>query len=201
MAFRQIAPTASRVLKLLLIHARIYRFSFDGPLMILIAFGSNLPSSAGSPFRTLKAALAALRANGIEPVKVSRFYKNPAWPNPDDPPFLNAVAQVETRLAPPALLERLHEVERSFGRTRGVLNAPRTLDLDILDYDGRIETGPPQLPHPRMTDRAFVLVPLAEIAPDWHHSVNGQSVGALLATLPNGGSSTVVACEATFLGT
>lgn len=162
--------------------------------MILIALGSNLPSPAGSPFETVKAALAALRANGIETKKVSTFYKSEAWPNPKDPPFVNAVAQVGTDLAPFALLQRLHHIERAFGRARGSRNAPRTLDLDIVDYNGRVEQGPPALPHPRLSERAFVLVPLAEIAPDWHHPIGGWGVSDLLAMLPEHDRQAVRAC-------
>ena len=152
--------------------------------MILIAFGANLPSRAGAPAQTVTAALAALEPNGIEPVMVSKLYQTEAWPNPNDPPFVNAVAQVRTVLPPRALLKALQEIERSFGRIRTVPNAPRTLDLDIVDYDGRIEGGPPTLPHPRLDRRAFVLVPLAEIAPDWRHPVSGRSAEELLANIP-----------------
>jgi 2-amino-4-hydroxy-6-hydroxymethyldihydropteridine diphosphokinase len=154
------------------------------PRMILIALGANLPSRAGPPAVTVKAALAALEPNGIAPKKVSTLYKTQAWPDPGDPPFVNAVAQVATALTPSALLRGLQEIERSFGRVRMVPNAPRTLDLDILDYDGRIEGGPPTLPHPRLERRAFVLVPLAEIAPDWRHPVSGRSAEELLANFP-----------------
>jgi 2-amino-4-hydroxy-6-hydroxymethyldihydropteridine diphosphokinase len=151
--------------------------------MILIALGSNLPSAAGPPAETLKAALAALKANGIAPVKVSRLYESTAWPNPNDPPFVNAVAQVETPLTPADLLTRLHAIEDSFGRVRAARNAPRTLDLDIVDYDGRVEEGPPALPHPRMQERGFVLVPLAEIAPDWCHPVSARTPDEALRAL------------------
>ncbi len=152
--------------------------------MILIALGSNLSSPAGPPAQTVAAAFPVLKTNGIVPVKVSRLYKSKAWPDPNDPPFINAVAQVTTELSPAALLDRLHAVERAFGRVRSVRNAPRTLDLDILDYDGRIEGGPPMLPHPRIDSRAFVLVPLAEIVPDWRHPISRRSAAELIAALP-----------------
>ncbi len=154
--------------------------------MILIAFGSNLPSRAGPPAATLRAALAAIESTGIEAVRVSRLYRTEAWPNPGDPAFVNAVAQVITALPPRALLKTLHAIERSFGRVRTISNAPRTLDLDILDYEGCIESGPPTLPHPRLDRRSFVLVPLAEIAPEWRHPVCGLAAEDLLAKLPDG---------------
>jgi 2-amino-4-hydroxy-6-hydroxymethyldihydropteridine diphosphokinase len=149
--------------------------------MILIGLGSNLSSVIGSPAQTLRAALEDLQKRHIKVEGTSRFYRTPAWPDPNDPPFVNAVARVSTDLAPAALLNQLHEVEAAFGRRRGIANAPRTLDLDLLDYDGRVETGPPVLPHPRLSERAFVLVPLSDVAPSWVHPVAGQSVTSLLA--------------------
>src|SRR5215467_338155 len=127
--------------------------------MILIALGANLPSKAGAPNDTLRAALATLGARGITVERLSGFYRTPAWPNPSDPPFVNAVAAVKTTMSPAGLLAVLHSVEDAFGRQRGQRNAPRSLDLDLLDYDGRVEQGPPGLPHPRMDVRPFVLVP------------------------------------------
>ena len=152
--------------------------------MILIALGANLNSSAGNLADTLHAALADLSQHGIAVEAVSGFYKSPAWPDPSDPPFVNAVARFATHLKPEALLGVLHTTEAKFGRTRGAKNAPRTLDLDLIDYDGAVATGRIELPHPRMDARAFVLVPLRDLAPDWRHPVSGKSVDDLIAALP-----------------
>lgn len=153
--------------------------------MILIALGANLPSPAGSPEDTLRAALASLVGRGITVERQSGFYVSEAWPNPLDPPFVNAVAILRTSLSPADLLHVMQEVEAEFGRKRSARNAPRTLDLDIIDYDHRIEHGDPELPHPRMESRAFVLVPLREIAPDWRHPESGLTVDDLIAALPH----------------
>jgi 2-amino-4-hydroxy-6-hydroxymethyldihydropteridine diphosphokinase len=152
--------------------------------MILIALGANLPSEAGLPAATLRAALNQLALSGAVPLGVSSFYQTPAWPDPADPDFVNAVARIETQLSPEKLMELMHSIEAAFGRERTIRNAPRTLDLDILDYDGRVEQGPPILPHPRIGTRAFVLIPLADVAPGWRHPVSGKSVDELIAMLP-----------------
>jgi len=151
--------------------------------MILLALGANLPSQTGTPAETLRAALGALENVGVHVRAASKFFVSAAWPDPRDPVFINAVARVETGLEPDALLALLHKIEREFGRRRGERNAPRTLDLDLLDYDGRVEEGPPQLPHPRMAERGFVLIPLADIAPDWRHPVSDRTVQSLIAEL------------------
>jgi 2-amino-4-hydroxy-6-hydroxymethyldihydropteridine diphosphokinase len=157
--------------------------------MILIALGANLPSKAGGPADTLKRALGELERQGVEIREVSAFYETPAWPDPIDPPFVNAVAAVKTSLQPVELLMLLHGVETDLGRLRSAANAPRTLDLDLLDYDGRVITTPQlTLPHPRIAGRSFVLVPLGDVAPDWRHPVTGQGLPELLAARPDRGS-------------
>lgn len=152
--------------------------------MILIGLGANLLSRVGQPAATLHAAAELLRDSGVEVANVSPFYRSVAWPDPADPPYVNAVAKIRTGLSPHKLLNVLQTIETRLGRVRRAINAPRTLDLDILDYDGRIEAGPPALPHPRMGVRAFVLVPLRDVAPDWRHPVLHKTVDELISELP-----------------
>ncbi|MFN3834947.1 MAG: 2-amino-4-hydroxy-6-hydroxymethyldihydropteridine diphosphokinase [Glycocaulis sp.] len=154
-------------------------------MSIYIAFGSNKALGALDPRSVLSRALTALPPQGVEVRALSRFWRSPAWPDPADPPYLNGAAELVTRMSPETLLACLHAVEARFGRERRELNAPRTLDLDIIDYEGRVSApgDVPVLPHPRATQRAFVLLPLREIAPDWTDPVSGQGIEALIAGL------------------
>ena len=151
---------------------------------MLIGLGANLPLGMREPGETIAASLQHLAGLDVRPLLISPLYRSPAWPDPKDPPYVNAVATVQTGLSPQSLLELLQATERAFGRGRGTRNAPRTLDLDLLDYDGMVEVGPPILPHPRIADRAFVLLPLADIAPSWRHPVLKRSVSEMVAALP-----------------
>jgi 2-amino-4-hydroxy-6-hydroxymethyldihydropteridine diphosphokinase len=151
---------------------------------IFIALGANLHSQAGAPRQTIEAALRELSAAGVQIERRSRLYETPAWPDPTQPTFVNAVARIRSPVSSRNLMELLHETETGFGRTRSARNAPRTLDLDLLDFEGCVQQGPPALPHPRLTCRGFVLVPLAEVDPEWRHPVTGTPVKALLAALP-----------------
>jgi 2-amino-4-hydroxy-6-hydroxymethyldihydropteridine diphosphokinase len=155
--------------------------------MILIGLGGNLPSNAGDPAATLAAALGALAAERVAVVTCSRRYRSAPVPVSDQPWYVNAVIAVETELAPRDLLALLHRIEARYGRERRQVNGARTLDLDLLAYDDRVAPGgegEPILPHPRLHQRAFVLLPLAEIAPDWRHPTLGKSVVELIAVLP-----------------
>jgi 2-amino-4-hydroxy-6-hydroxymethyldihydropteridine diphosphokinase len=155
---------------------------------IFIGLGANLPGPHGPPRATLEAALRALEAAGLRIVRRSRWYKSAPVPASDQPWYVNGVVEVATDRDPAALLALLHGVEAAFGRTRRIRNEARLLDLDLLAYGDRVanaEDGP-SLPHPRLHERAFVLLPLAEIAPDWRHPVSGASLETLVARLPEG---------------
>lgn len=129
-----------------------------------VALGSNLDG----PAKQIRAALAALAISpGVALCRVSSLYRTAPVGFRDQPDFINAVAEVDSALAPAALLARLLDIETGFGRVRSFRNAPRVLDLDLLWYDGeRCDDAGLTLPHPRMHERAFVLIPLCEIAPE-----------------------------------
>lgn len=157
--------------------------------MILIAVGSNLAGPTGSPQANCEAALVALAAEGARVIRRSRWYRSPPWPESEakrQPWYVNGVVAVATSLDPEALLAAMHRVEARMGRVRGpnTLNAARPIDLDLIDYDGRVREAAPTLPHPRLAARAFVLRPLSEIAPEWVHPVTQTPLATLLAGLP-----------------
>lgn len=157
------------------------------PRGIYVALGANLEHPRyGAPAATLTAALAELDRRGVAKKRLSPWYRTAPIPASDQPWFVNAVVEVATDLGPEALLDQLHAVEQAFGRVRAEPNAARAIDLDLLDYHGKICSGKVVLPHPRMTGRAFVLRPLADLAPDWRHPLSGASIDTLLAALPAG---------------
>lgn len=138
-----------------------------------VALGSNL----GDPQQQLLDAMGAL-ANlpGTRVLQCSRMYLTPPWGVLEQPPFINAVVELDTDLSPHALLEALLAIEQRAGRVRAERNGPRILDLDLLHVDGvQLDDARLTLPHPRMSERAFVLLPLNDIAPSLrlsdHHTV------------------------------
>lgn len=156
------------------------------PRLATLALGANLNSPAGPPAATISAAIALLRDFGSLRAQ-SSLWLTPPVGFADQPWFHNAVVQMETTLTPDTLLRTILQIERHFGRDRenALRNGPRPLDLDMLLIDDAvIETNELILPHPRMTDRLFVLLPLAEIAPTLIHPITQRTIADHLAALP-----------------
>ncbi len=158
--------------------------------MIYLALGSNRQGLAGDPIEMMLSALRLIESRGqIRVRKMSSFYRSESWPDPSKPKFLNGVVSVDTNLQPALLLASLHGIERQLGRRRTEKNAPRSIDLDLVDYHGRAAQGGvsgPELPHPRLHQRAFVLAPLVEIRPNWRHPTLNRSGFELLKDLGPG---------------
>lgn len=163
-----------------------------------IGLGANLPSQAGEPERTVEAAIDELRDTG-RVVARSSLYRTEPLEYAEQPPFVNAVAILETELDPEALLDFLLATERRFGRdrSRDARKGPRTLDLDLLLMDDLVIRSPQlTLPHPALAQRRFVLEPLSEIAPDLRYPAGppgsgamGLTISQLLAALPDEGAN------------
>lgn len=154
-----------------------------------IALGSNL----GDSWATLESAVVVLATTpGIQLKGRSRWYQTQAV-GPPQPDYLNGCLIVQTVFAPHELLAILLDIEKQFGRERRERWGPRTLDLDLLLFDDLIlDTPTLQIPHPRMTERAFVLVPLAEIAADWQEPVSGKAIADLVQTIDCSGVRLIV---------
>ncbi|SDG97538.1 2-amino-4-hydroxy-6-hydroxymethyldihydropteridine diphosphokinase [Roseospirillum parvum] len=153
---------------------------------VLVGLGSNLPGRFASPLAVLEAALAALERAGLSVAARSGWWESAPVPRSDQPWFVNGVVRLAG--GPPAveLLDLLNRIEADLGRHRdGTPNAPRVVDLDLLDDAGQVVDTPRlTLPHPRLAERAFVLHPLAEVAPGWTHPLSGRGLPELIAALP-----------------
>lgn len=177
-----------------------------------IAIGGNSPSRKGDSAATAMASLEEIQRNVGWIVSVSRFYRTPAFPPGSGPDFVNAAALVATERSPSAILAALHRIEAAFGRTRETRWGARTLDLDLLMLDDAVlpdrdtqkawmnlppakqRTNAPDqliLPHPRLQDRGFVLIPLAEIAPGLRHPVTDLTVSEMADALPESEKATI----------
>jgi len=150
---------------------------------IILALGGNLAGDYSSVEALLEAAVSAFASERLRVVRRSGWWRSASWPDPAAPAYLNGVTIVETTLPPRALLKALLDLEATFGRIRSAPNAPRTLDLDLIAY-GREVIDEPGLvvPHPRASERRFVMGPLAEIAPDWVHPVLVKTATQLAAS-------------------
>ncbi len=172
--------------------------------MIYLALGGNqnalYKGKILSVEQAFRRALVELAKNGIETLSASHLWQSPAWPDPKaQPPYLNAVIAVKTELTPIELLSVIKGLEMDFGRSQTVKNAPRPLDIDILDYNGQVlQSGKLTLPHPRMLSRAFVLFPLAEIAPDWSDPIKKRAIHDWIARLDLGSVTYICRLNALF---
>lgn len=173
---------------------------------IFVALGANRPFDGAQPLATLNLALNLLEAAGVKVESRARWVKSPAFPPGAGPDFVNGAARLSTDLPAEELLAILHEIERKLGRERKTRWSARTCDLDLIAFGDRVapssadvrklmalgpeaagEAAAPTeliLPHPRLTERAFVLAPLADVAPDWRHPITGETAAEMLAALP-----------------
>jgi 2-amino-4-hydroxy-6-hydroxymethyldihydropteridine diphosphokinase len=153
---------------------------------LFIGLGANLtPDGYASPREGCIAAVSALAEEGVHLSALSHWYESAPVPISDQPWYLNAVAEATTELDAASTLLALHQIERRFGRVRTGRNAARVLDLDLLDFAGMVSDAQHlALPHPRLHERAFVLLPLGELCPDWVHPVSGIAIQDLIAMTP-----------------
>ena len=156
--------------------------------MIILGLGSNLNSTFGDRFRNIETAISYLDNYKVKTVKKSSFYETPSYPDDKNPKFINSVIQVETDLNPTDLASVVIFIEELLERKRSKKNAPRTCDIDIIDYDNKIlnfkyNNLDFSVPHRELVYRSFVLMPLQEILPKWTHPETGDSIDDLVNRL------------------
>tara|TARA_B100001996_G_C18608105_1_gene572624 strand:- start:446 stop:958 length:513 start_codon:yes stop_codon:yes gene_type:complete len=156
--------------------------------MIILGIGSNLTSSYGNRLENIDLAVSFLEKFQINIIKKSSYYETPSYPNKKNPKFINIIIGIEGKVNPDELASIIMNVEEKLERKRGVKNDPRTCDIDIIDFEGRVVNFKYQnldfaVPHKELIHRSFVLFPLAEILPNWKHPVTKEPIKTLIEKL------------------
>ena len=165
--------------------------------MLLLGLGSNLSSNFGNRFENIDLAISYLQSHKIQLLKKSSFYETLSYPDIKNPKFINVIIEVLTHLAPEEFVSVLISIEESLERRRNQKNEPRTCDIDIIDYNGKIINFSYKnlifnVPHEKLIYRNFVLFPLQEIAPNWIHPKSKEKISNLIAKLPEGDRKSIL---------
>ena len=158
--------------------------------MLLLGLGSNLASNFGNRFENIDLAISYLQSYEMQLLKKSSFYETLSYPDINNPKFINVVVEISTNLSPEDLASVLIFIEKKLERKRNQKNEPRTCDIDIIDYNGKIINFSYKnlifkAPHEKLIYRNFVLFPLREIAPEWKHPQTKESISILIDRLSN----------------
>ena len=148
---------------------------------IFLAIGSNL----GNRLTNIEKAKSLLLENNINLISASNYYETPSWPDPKNPKFINIVLKITFKHDPENLLNLCKIIENRLGRKKTPKNSPRVCDIDIIDFKGLVTNDKLNLPHPRMHERNFVLLPLFEIEKDWVHPIKKNNIKKLILSLSN----------------
>ena len=152
--------------------------------MILLNIGSNLDSIKGDRFFNLKKTLKLIELDNIKILKISSIYETPSYPNKKNPKFLNIGIEVKCNDTPENLIIKFNKIEKKLQRIRGLKNQPRTCDIDLIDYEGKILNSKNLvIPHPKAHLRNFVLFPIRETSPAWIHPILNKKIDFLIKTL------------------
>ena len=150
---------------------------------VFLSIGSNL----GNKIKNIELTKFKLNSLNIKIIESSNNYESYSWPDKSKPKFINAVLKINTKLSPNKLLEGCLKIEEELGRTRGIKNSPRTCDIDIIDYNRQILSKSKKVklsvPHPRMHERSFVLLPLYELTKSWIHPIKNIGINELIRSL------------------
>ncbi len=148
--------------------------------MVYIGIGSNL----GNKVNNIEKAKHFLMSNNINIIKSSSYYETQSWPDPKKPNFLNIIIQSDTKFSPKKLLNIFQSIEKKLGRKKSIKNSPRECDIDIISYGKKVLNGKISIPHKRMYQRNFVLIPLFELDKSWFHPKFRTNIKNLIFSLP-----------------